>query len=360
MRKIYWKTDAINAHNADYRIVIGGRNLGKSYAIATGALQEAYDAKQPTFMLVKRIDTASKPHEIESYFADKPISAITKGEYNTIAAQAGIIYFANTDPTTFKTVKGMPCGYYAALNIATNKKSGQFPTVRQMIYEEFCPEDSRYLTDEPRKLMSFVSTVFRSRKPLVWLIGNTTSRINPYFRYWNLRQSLKQEINTIIDYSFPSEDEEGNPITVKISVERAPSNGAANGYIVGHAAKSINAGDFECKIHPKLEKPLDCYTFIYSVLLKNDGFDFVLNLLSNDETGQLLLFAYPYTGKREYDRVLSVVYDENPMHSVWFDKDREIESKILDLLNAQQIAFSDNLTGDECIATLRTLKTSTL
>lgn len=359
MRKKFWTATEILKHNAVYNVVVGGRNLGKSYDIKNNqGLKRAWETKKPTFMIVRRENEDCKPSQIVSYFGDSPIELITGGEYNTVSAQSGIIYFSNADPVTGKVTRGIPCGYYVALNLAHHIKSEAFPTVETMIYEEFCA--NKYLGDEPNKLMHLVSTVFRSRIGRIWLIGNTVSRINPYFREWNLSKSFRQEINTIIDYHFPTVDEDGNPTTVKISVERAPSEGSQSGMFFGHSAKAINDGDYECNVHPHLERPQEDYSVLYEVLLMNSGFNFVLQLLCNDETGQLLLFAYPHTGKKQYDRVLSEEYDENPLHSVWFYKNFEIESIMLDLLNQKQIAFSDNLTGDECISTLKTLKASSL
>ena len=332
MRKRYYTVKEILKHEALINIVVGGRNLGKSYAIATHGLENSWDTKKATFMLVFREDRQAKPSNVESYFADKPISVVTKGEYDTIIAKANRIYFAKLDINTGKAKAGLMCGYYLALNVASLYKSQAFPTVTDMIYEEYAPEDGKYLSNEPTRLMSLVSTVFRSRVGRLWLIGNLTTRINPYAREWNLSNHKKQAVDTIDDYYLPSEDENGNPVTVKISMELAPSEGSQNRMIVGHARKSINGGEYQCNVHPKLESQRDAYTTIYEVLLKNEGFDFVLQLLSNDDTGQLVLYGYPYTGQRQFERVLSEVYDENPLHTVWFRKDSEIEQKMMPCL----------------------------
>lgn len=334
--------------------------MGKSYAIASHCLQNSWDTHAPTFMLVFREDRQAKPSNVESYFADKPIMAITKNKYCTIVARANKIYFATINPENGKATAGECCGYYVALNVASLYKSLAYPSVTDLIYEEYAPEDGHYLSNEPTRLMSLVSTIFRSRHGRVWLVGNLTSRLNPYAREWNLSNHKKQKVDTIDDYTLPSTDEDGNPVTVKIAMELAPSEGAQNSMIIGHARHSINGGNYECKVHPKLEKPLNEYTLLYEVLLKNMGYDFVLQLLVNDETGQRLLYGYPYTGSRNIERVLADVYDEDPRHSPWFYSDVEIEKVILNLLQLKQICFSDNLTGDELISTLRDLKKATL
>lgn len=73
-----------------------------------------------------------------------------------------------------------------------------------ILYEEFITDNS-YLYDEPRQLQQFVSTVARSEKLTVILIGNTLSRVCPYFSEWCLEGVLKQKQGTIEIYHFHTE-----------------------------------------------------------------------------------------------------------------------------------------------------------
>jgi len=359
MRQKYWNNTEILKHTPDYAIILGGRNLGKSYATKSYCLRKSWKEKSPTFVLIRRFDLETKPSHIENYFADTPVTEITDGKYNTIIAKAGTIYFATYDIETGKAKAGIPCGKYVALSGASHVKSESFPNVTDMIFEEFVANE--YLGEnEPDLLLHLVSTVARSRHVTVWLIGNTVNRMNPYVKKWDLHSLAKQPQNSIVDYNFNTTDGDGNPATVRISVEYCDSRGAGNSMFFGHASKAINGGAWECNEHPRLSLPIECYTLIYEVLATYNNFSFVVQLLTNDETGQRLLYAYPYTNKKTIDRVLTTAYSENPLHTVWFDTTREIEKVFIDLLNANQIAFSDNLTGDECIQALKGLKKTTL
>lgn len=310
-------------------------------------------------MLLRRFDLETKPSHIENYFMDSPVDVITGGQYNCITAKGGTIYFSTLDLDTGKTKQGLPCGKYVSLSGATHIKSEAYPQVTDMIFEEFV--STEYLgDDEPDRLQHLGSTVFRSRKGHVWLIGNTVTRLNPYVKKWSLQHIAKMQPSQIDDYYFDTVDEDGNPTKIKIAVEYCSSEGASNSMFFGHVAKSINGGAWECKEHPRLAMPRECYTVIYEMLIDYINFKFVLQLLTNDETGKRLLYAYPYTNKKDYQRVLTQTYSENPFYSVWFNKDIEVECVIVDLLNANQIAFSDNLTGDECIQSLKALKSTTL
>lgn len=335
--------------------------MGKSYAIKVNkGLVKAWQEKKPTFVLVRRYDLECKPSHIENYFMDAPVDVITEGQYNCITAKGGTIYFSNFDLTTGKTKQGIPCGKYISLAGSIHVKSEAFPFVTDIINEEVCANE--YLPNEVEMMMQLVSTIARSRKVKVWLIGNTVNRMNPYTNYFGV-DFRKLEQGQIYQYDFKTNhyDEDGQQAVVKVAVEYCSSEGASSGMVFGHVASAINEGAFECGEHPRLMYPKECYTVIHECLLSDNGFSFVLQLMANDETGKLLLYAYPYTnGIKTYDRVLSKTYSEDPFHTVWFNMECEVEKVICKLLDAQQIAFSDNLTGDEFIQVLKVLKSSTL
>lgn len=359
MKRKYWNHQRIAEHNALYNIIIGGRNLGKSYDIKNMCLANSWNTKTISFVLIRRFDLECKPSHIENYFADTPVQAITNGAYNCISAKGGTIYFSTLDMETGKVKLGTPCGKYIALSGGTHVKSEAFPQVTDMIYEEFV--STEYLgDDEPKRLQDLVSTVFRSREGHIWMIGNTVTRLNPYVKHFMLANIAKMEPGQIDDYYFETTNADGEPDKLHIAVEYCKSEGSANKMIFGHAAKAINGGAWECKEHPRLAMPKECYTIIYEVLIDYMNFKFVLQLLTNDETGKRLLYAYPYTNKKTVDRVLTQTYSEDPFHTVWFKRDSEIECAMMDLLAENQIAFSDNLTGDECIQSLKSLKSTCL
>lgn len=359
MKRKYWSHKEILAHAPDYAVVLGGRNLGKSYDIKRLCLTNSWKRKTVSFVLIRRFDLETKPSLIESYFADSDVIAITDGKYNCISAYGGTIYFSTLNMENGKITRGVACGKYFSLAGAIHIKSTAYPDVTDFIFEEFCATE--YLGEnEPDMLQQAVSTVARSRHITAWLIGNTVNRMNPYIRKWGLHIEKCKE-GTITDFYRDTIDADGNPAKTKISVELCKSEGAANSMFFGTVSTSINNGAWECNEHPRLEYPKEVYTVLYDCLLMYSGFSFVLQLLCNDETGKLTLFAYPYTNKhKKYERILKTEYSENPFVSVWFDSDNIIEAEILRLLDNQQIAFSDNLTGDECIQALKGLKSSTL
>lgn len=360
-RRKYWNSEQIDRVNAIWNFIIGGRNLGKSYCIKVHkGLEKAWKEKKPTFMLIRRYDLECKPSHIENYFQDAPVETITNGEYNVITAKGGTIYFSNYDFDTGKTKQGIACGKYVSLAGSIHIKSEAFPFITDIINEEICATD--YLSNEVELLLHLVSTIARDRVVKVWCIGNTVNRMNPYTNYFGVDfRKLKQGQVTLYNFKSNAIDEDGNPKIVKVAVEYCSSEGAENGMFFGHVASSINEGAFECGVHPRLQYPKETYTSIFECLLKDQGFAFVLQLLANDETGKLILYAYPYSnGIKQYERVLSKDYSEDPFKTVWFNRDDECEQIICQLLDEQQIAFSDNLTGDEFIQVLKVLKSSTL
>lgn len=89
---------------------------------------------------------------------------------------------------------GKICGYFQNLSTAAQVKSNGFPGVKYIIFDECLIEkgqgsatSQRYLNNEPELLLGFIETVQRLNTDVkVFLLGNFSTRANPYFIYWNL------------------------------------------------------------------------------------------------------------------------------------------------------------------------------
>ena len=133
-----------------------------------------------------------------------PIKKLSKGKYTGILAWNGSIYLTGKNEKG-EEVKLAECGTYCALNEYERYKSWAFVDYSYILYEEFIT-DGVYLNDEPRLLQQFVSTVARLKRITVILIGNTLSRVCPYFNEWCLEGVLKQKQGTIEVYHFHVDD----------------------------------------------------------------------------------------------------------------------------------------------------------
>lgn len=364
MKQKFYRLDNIDKVDAQYKILIGERSNGKSYAVKERVLTEAYkDGKM--FVLLRRWVIEIKQSLIELYFGDMPISKITKGEYTAVTIYNGNIYFASDDGSG-KLKKGKQIGYTRALSQEQHYTSGAYNDVNTVIFEEFISRDY-YLPGEVGKLENFVSTVARRRKITVYLIGNTINKICPYFTEWSLHQTKDQKQGTIEVYHFTTQemDENGDPVVVTIAVEFCENSGRNSKMFFSKLSKMITSGEWQTKEYNHLPGKLSDYTILYEIIYVFDNMFFNCKLLS-DDNARLLWYVYPYSndiGKEKGKRIVINKWNSKYIElmgdniiSKGFTAAVPQEIPLLDLLlNAECVVFSDNSTGTDFNNTLKQL-----
>lgn len=343
----FYKLDKILSHDAQYNIIYGERSNGKSYAVKRHVLKEAFETKKNCFVYLRRYREDIKQSYTESYFCDMPIEEITNGEYDSVICYAGVIYFGK-QLEDGKVKRSYPIGRACSLSESQRYKSNAFPDVKYVIYEEFLTK-STYLPNEPNMLQDFISTVARRREIKVFCIGNTISRVCPFFSAWKLERIPKQEQGTIDDYYIltDQQDDEGKYLSVKIAVEYAENSGNNSKMFFGEHSKAITSGAWETNPQPHLTKKYSNYEMVYEMLIQANGFQFVLQLLVSPDGGTIN-FVYPFTGNRNIYRIISNEFSDDPMKTNYFVRDKIRAEKIINdnLLNGKT-CYSDNLTGEE-------------
>lgn len=339
MSKKYYDISNVLKTKAQYIILLGQRANGKSYQVKKTVLENAYNNKRK-FIYLRRYKADIKTKSVETYFADMPISKITNGEYTGIVAWNGSIYFSYVDDKG-NTIKGVEIGKYCALNEYERYKSWAFVDYDYIVYEEFIT-DNIYLTDEPRQLQQFVSTVARHNSMTVLLVGNTLSRVCPYFAEWCLEGVLKQKIGTIEVYHHHLEDS-----IVDIAVEYCANANFENKMFFGQSAKQIVSGEWETKDVAKLPRRQSEYENVYEILVEYQKFQFVINLLVEPIEGGIICFVYPFTGTRKIQRKLTNTFSDNPFISAKLDTTKRPEYLISECFRLGKVCYSDNLTGSD-------------
>ena len=321
---------------AAYMILLGMRANGKSYAAKETVLTEAYKNKS-NFVYLRRWREDIKQASVESYFADMPIEKLTDGEYDSVIAWQGFLYFAVIGEDG-KPARGQRIGRYCALNEAQRYKSQAFVNYKYIVYEEFIT-DEVYLSEEPTKLQQFVSTVARLDALTVLMVGNTMSRVCPYFNEWCLEGTLKQKPGTIEIYHMHYND-----FTIDIAVENCEVLQRDSTMFFGNAAKQIISGEWDVKEAPRLPNKLDTYDEIFRIDVKFNLLNFHLTLLT-DGTGQIILYIFPAKKNVKGVRMLTdapIFQQEVTRH---FRTDSRAETKVIECWRQGKVCFSDNLTA---------------
>lgn len=340
-QKRYYDISNMLKTDAEYMMLLGQRSNGKSYQAKLTALTNAYENNR-RFVYMRRWDNHVKAKDVVNYFEDMKISEITKGSWTGIYAYKGEIFFTVSDEESGKQMKSEPIGYYVALNMSEANKSKVFLDVDYIIFEEFIT-DKAYLYDEPRQLQHMVSTIARNNRCHVIMVGNTLSRVCPYFNEWCLEGVLRQKIGTIEVYHFHVSDDE----TVDIAVEYCENSVKENKMFFGQAAKQIVSGEWDTYDANKLPRTQLEYDLVYEIELSFQAFTFVLQLLVEPKDGGTIIFIYPKTKKRKIYRKISDTFSDLPNVTRCLDPRIKPEAVMRDLFRLDKVCYSDNLTASD-------------
>lgn len=358
MKQQFYRLTNLKKYDAEYNILLGERSNGKSYAVKEEVIKQAWNDADKKFILLRRWDLEVKPSLIETYFKDAPLSVITDGKCDGVVVWQGKIFLTKYNEENNKNEKIKIIGYTMALSMEQHYTSGVYTDVKNIVFEEFISRDY-YLPAEPLKLMQFVSTVARRNRIKVYMIGNTISRLCPYFSEWQLLGIPKQKQGTIDIYTYttPEIDENGNEIKITIAVEYCKNSGHNSAMFFGNSTKMITGGQWQSKEVPHLPEPLYHYTLMYHMVIKIMNFKFFCRLLS-DKTGNVFWYIEPKTTDiPDVERVITddIFYIMSHTYATNFTPLSESEKKALDLIKNNKIYFSDNLTGADFSACIKTL-----
>ena len=355
MKQKFYRITKIKDLHAQYNILLGERSNGKSYAVKEECIRQAWEDPDHKFILLRRWDLEVKPSLAESYFMDAPISVITEDKCDGVSVYAGKIYLTKMNDDRTKAVKIKQIGYTRGLSIEQHYTSGVYSDVKNIIFEEFISRDY-YLPKEPLKLMQFVSTVARRNLISVWMIGNTISRLCPYFTEWQLTNIPRQKQGTIDTYSYKTDqiNDEGQRVEVLIAVEFCENSGRNSSMFFGSSTKMITGGSWQSEEVPHLKKQITKYTEIYHIVIKVMNFKFFCRLLTDDK-GAAVWYIEPKTSDiPDSERVITddPFYIVDHPYASGFQALSSVEASALDLMRRGKICYCDNLTGadfDSCL-----------
>lgn len=331
--------------DCDYLFLVGERANGKSYSVKSWTLTQAFKSIHEgvcecQIAYIRRFDMDCKDSVCEPYFSDMPIQEITNNKYSAISVYRKRIYFANYDESSGKLLRGVCIGQCFALASAEHYKSLMYPRIQNIIYEEVISEKNQYLTQyEPNKLQQLISTILRDRKGKVYLIGNTLSRMCPYYTEFGLTGVEDIELGKTNVYHL---DE-----TV-IKVHRCKSRGFNSGMFFGQAKKNITQGEYLTNQQPHLEGDRKDYVLIHTIVLEYNNFKYLMEFLYNPAKKYYVWFVQPKTTPiKKGTRVISNQFNPSPYYTNDLIGVSDAEKNALAFVELKKVVFSDNLTGTE-------------
>ena len=348
----YVQRDFIRLIDAEYIILLGQRSNGKSFAVKEDIIKRALE-DQEEFAYIRRYKEDCKQYMVEEYFSDiicdkkgnHHLEEWSEGKYNTIVVYLQSIYFGFMDEDG-KVKRGQKLGRMFGLSWASHYKSLSFPNMTTAVYEEFVTDEA-FLENECKRFMNLISTIFRESKARVYLVGNTLSRINPFFSEWQLTNINKQKANTVERYYHTYKDENDEEQKVTIAVYLTHSTNFNSGMFFGNASKSITGTVWETDEQPHLHARRSTFDTLYTMVFIYDRTMFLMEFL-RDNKGAYTWFVSPKnTPVQKGTRIVSNKYILDQMATMGFYPLAEGERMIFKYLDEAKIAYSDNLTGTE-------------
>lgn len=336
----------IKTHNMQYFMLLGMRSNGKSCAVRSYCLKQAIESGKMFFYL-RRYANDLQIWRIESYFTNVKgfdVKKITDGEYDFIKCKQGKLYLAKREIVNNKEkiFYGQQIGYVGALSDSEHLKSLNFPNCSFLIFEEFIT-DKIYLNDETNKLFNVVSTIFRNENGTVFLIGNTITEINPYFREWELSNIATQKVGSVDIYF-----NDTTKIAVWLTATIDTTNLGSNKMSFGEQSRMIKNGLWERKQKRKLEKNYKDYNVLYTMVLEFSSKMFLMELLEYNDSH--VWYVSKKTSNIQKDtRIISDGKIENDFTTIGFVPLNTNENRAFSLLKQGKIAYCDNLTGTQFI-----------
>lgn len=327
----------------DYLILNSSRGTGKSYAVKESVIKRALQ-KDEEFIYLRRLPSEVKDIDVTDYFADMDIEKLTKNEYDKITVARKRIFLTKTDEND-NIVYRKKIGYSVDLMHAHERKSLQYPHVTTVVFEEYST-DGYYLSNEPDKLMNFLSTVFRDRQGFSILVGNKDNIFNPYSKDWELENMRRQETGTVDTYK-------RDDVIIKVwDIKKVEGK---TSLAFGQSAKAIDGNEYTVTSHTNIDLSEMDYIVKHNLYVCVDGETFFMRLIKLVDSTSL----FWYVNKSEKqpcdnDRIVSNDFSMSLKTTKNFTGLTKEETYCFSLLD--KIAFDSDRTGTDFNNAVKILK----
>lgn len=189
---MYYSYDKLMTFPFLFAFILGSRGCGKSYGAKKLVIKRFLKTGEQ-FIYLRRykteLDTA-----LVTFFDDVNSNQEFEGHKLAVVKSKLLTKF---------TCDGKVCGYAIPLSTSNILKSTAFPNVRLIIFDEFLLDTGsgsyHYLKGEVNMVLDCFETIARLRDVQMIFIGNSVTRVNPYFAYFNLDVPYNSEYKTFKD-----------------------------------------------------------------------------------------------------------------------------------------------------------------
>lgn len=172
----WYSLKRILGYDVKYRVIVGERSNGKTYAIKQRVIQKYFENKEQ-FMYIRRTHDEITRGLMKELFDD--INPWCMEQYScTIEYMAGKgFYLINDEGEEVGII-----GYCTSLQDGLRAKGVPYPQITTIWFDEFLSYEFK-IDREESKFLNIVSTIVRKRKNVeVFMLGNTITRYSLYFK----------------------------------------------------------------------------------------------------------------------------------------------------------------------------------
>ena len=195
----WYNPQKILSYNQYLNFVIGGRGIGKTFAIKKYLLKRFIE-KGHQFIYLRRNKSELDRIDKDKFFTTELLRQVFD-DFEIITSDASKIHTriefkaSNLDKevntlvlsTTKVILNGKIVCYLKSLSTWVDLKGSEYDEVMNIMYDEVLIDPSskkRYLDNEVEALLNFIFSVFRRRKGChVYLLSNAGNFNNPYFAF---------------------------------------------------------------------------------------------------------------------------------------------------------------------------------
>lgn len=197
------KLNYMKSFDFDINIITGGRSNMKSSTVQIDSIKDFMEKGETAVRLI-RWEEMRKRKYMDDWWQPYVVQFVRENYNNANIEYRYDAYWFVWRDDKGKITDKKKFMKTAALSTPTKFKSMSFgEDCTRIIFDEFVPDDGRYLENEYELLTTFISTVNRNRPTgglKVYMIGNMVSVDNPYFEFFDI-DPYELTVSNIYDVS---------------------------------------------------------------------------------------------------------------------------------------------------------------
>lgn len=327
-------------YHADFNLIYGPRSNGKTYSVIEYCLKNHY-----RLAYIRRSKEQTNRKDIKNLFEPHAGKWQYK-DYTDIIYRGGEYFYCNYDQSgkACNIAKNAMCKVFF-LNTWENQKGADNGKFDVICFDEFLSTRG-YLQDEVSIFKNVLSTIIRDRSnTIIFMLGNTDSKINPYFSDFNITDDVNKmsqgdiicvergEFNTKIAFEWCG------AVSATQKVRKFFEFGKKGGGM-------IVSGQWQYDTYPHCQYAITKDNILKTAYVIATDYQLAIDICNCDDN--IFLRIRKQTKNVTED---NIIYNKqpsgNPLYTTSIFKPKnKIHNIILQLFNQNLVYYTDNEVGD--------------